>query len=244
MVYRTKKSKNYTTMSNYHLRDKKLSLKAKGLLSMFLSLPDEWTYSLAGIVNICAESEGAIKSILKELKACGYLEIVKERTEKGTYEYIYNIYEKPHTEKPYMDKPTVEEPRVENPPLAEPWVENQGQLNTNILNTKQLKKDKSIKDNKYKALGEIADDKLRDTLADFINHRKALKRPLTENALNLIIKKLNKMANDNDTKIAILEQSIENGWIGIFELKGNKNKKAEELDDFYKMAQAFGKGDI
>ena len=93
MVFKVEKNKNYTVMSNYHLRDKNLSLKAKGLLSFMLSLPDDWDYSLNGLCSICKESEGAIKSTLKELKDNGYLVIEKVRGEKGYFEYNNIIYE-------------------------------------------------------------------------------------------------------------------------------------------------------
>ena len=74
---RINKTKNYSVMSNYHLREKKLSLKAKGLLSVMLSLPDDWDYSIEGLVSICCEKESAIVSTLKELKQFGYLEVIK-----------------------------------------------------------------------------------------------------------------------------------------------------------------------
>ena len=72
-VFRVEKDTNYTTMCNYHLRDRNLSLKAKGLLSLFLSLPDEWHYSVKGIVAISKEGKDGINSTLQELERCGYL---------------------------------------------------------------------------------------------------------------------------------------------------------------------------
>ena len=77
-VIRVFKDKNYTVMSNIHLRDKNLSLKAKGLLSLMLSLPDDWSYSLAGLCAICKESETAVKSSLNELKTNGYVFVNRE----------------------------------------------------------------------------------------------------------------------------------------------------------------------
>lgn len=73
-VVRINKTQNYTVMSNYHFREKEMSLKAKGLLSIMLSLPDDWDYSISGLVAICKENETEIKSILKELEEFGYLE--------------------------------------------------------------------------------------------------------------------------------------------------------------------------
>lgn len=97
-VFRVNKDSNYTTISNYHLRDKRLSLKAKGLLTLMLSLPNDWDYSAAGLVAIVKEGEGAVKSALKELKDYGYLIIEKvnpDRSDTGRYDYIYDIYEQP-----------------------------------------------------------------------------------------------------------------------------------------------------
>ena len=72
-VVRINKNNNYTVMSNYHLRDRELSLKAKGLLSMMLSLPDDWDCSIAGLVAICKENETDIKAILNELEKLKYI---------------------------------------------------------------------------------------------------------------------------------------------------------------------------
>ncbi len=124
-VFRVEKNNNYTVMSNKHLRDKKLSLKAKGLLSFMLSLPEDWDYSLNGLTAILKENETAIKTALDELKQYKYLVIQKTQNDKGLFEYTYNIYENPH----------LDYPEVENPVLEVPEVENQTQINTNIINT-------------------------------------------------------------------------------------------------------------
>lgn len=100
MVFRINKTKDYTIMCNTHLRDTRLTLKAKGLLSMILSLPDDWHYSIAGLTAVCCEKESAVKTALNELKNCGYLRIdkVKPNYENGgRWEYVYNIFEKPQT---------------------------------------------------------------------------------------------------------------------------------------------------
>ena len=131
-VFRVEKNKDYTVMSNYHLRNKEMSLKAKGLLSLMLSLPDDWDYSLNGLVAICQENESSIRAILKELETLGYLERIRTQNEKGQFEYNYNIYEKPLAKKPC----------TENPYTENPYTENRTQLNTNILNTKELNTNK------------------------------------------------------------------------------------------------------
>ena len=97
-IFRINKTKDYTVMSNYHLREKGMSLKAKGLLSIMLSLPESWDYSINGLVSICKENENAINSTLKELKSFGYLRINKlmpNQTNSGRIEYEYNIFEFP-----------------------------------------------------------------------------------------------------------------------------------------------------
>lgn len=121
-TFKINKNKDFTVMSNYHLRDKNLSLKAKGLLSFMLSLPDDWDYSLRGLVAICKESKDAIRSTLNELKHYNYLQIEPSRDENGKFEYNYLIYEKPYKTRsktrnsPNTDFPYTDEPNTENPP--------------------------------------------------------------------------------------------------------------------------------
>lgn len=132
MIFRVDKTKDYTVMSNYHLREKEMSLKAKGLLSWMLSNDDDWDYSIQGIVACCKENETAIESALNELKQFGYLTITKlfpNETESGRFEYIYNIHEKPVQ--------GVEKQGVENLPLEIQPVENQVQRNIKERSTKE-----------------------------------------------------------------------------------------------------------
>lgn len=133
-VFKIEKQKNYTVMSNYHLRDQNLSLKAKGSLSFMLSLPEDWDYSLNGLCAICKEQETAIKNTLKELKDNGYLAIDKVRGDKGYFEYVYNIYEQP------LEITQEKNPGVENPPMEYPQLENQPQINTNKQSIKEQTK--------------------------------------------------------------------------------------------------------
>ncbi len=138
-VFKIEKTKDFTVMSNYHLRDKNLSYKAKGLLSFMLSLPEDWDYSLKGLCSISKENRDAIRSTLKELQQNHYLEIEKVRGDKGYFEYNYLIYEKPN----YIDIDNKKSsPDMEIPHLDIPDVEEHPQINTNIINTnKQIDKD-------------------------------------------------------------------------------------------------------
>lgn len=141
-VIRVHKSKNFTVMSNVHLRDKNLSLKSKGLLSMMLSLPDDWEYSIAGLCKICKENETAIKSSINELKDFGYIIVKKENPTKmngGRIKYNYEVYETPQDNEIQNGK---KQP-TENLPIEFLGVENQVQINTNELNTKKQNTDTS-----------------------------------------------------------------------------------------------------
>ena len=138
-VFKIEKTKDFTVMSNYHLRDKNLSYKAKGLLSFMLSLPEDWDYSLKGLCSISKENRDATRSTLKELQQNHYLEIEKVRGDKGYFEYNYLIYEKPHFVDIDNEKSS---PDMEIPHLDIPDVEEHPQINTNIINTnKQIDKD-------------------------------------------------------------------------------------------------------
>lgn len=132
-VVRINKNQNYTVMSNYHFQEKDMSLKAKGLLSFMLSLPDDWDYSVAGLVACCKENETAIKNALNELQEFGYLKVTKLMPSKdenrARIEYVYDIFERPQEDK---------KQEVENLPLENQPLENQGQINTKEQNTKEL----------------------------------------------------------------------------------------------------------
>lgn len=135
---RVHKTKNYTVMSNTHLRDKSLSLKAKGLLSVMLSLPDNWDYSIDGLVAICKENETAVKSALSELKDNNYVVVTKENPTKsngGRIKYTYEVYEEPYKQK-------IEKQDTENLGVECQQVEIHGQLSTNGLSTDELNTNK------------------------------------------------------------------------------------------------------
>ena len=140
-VFRVERNKGYTVMSNHHLRNKELSLKAKGLLSQMLSLPEDWDYTLAGLSLINREKIDAIREAIKELERAGYIVRSRERDEKGRLRGTdYVIFEQPQTP-PVSDLPTLEKPTQENPTL-----ENPTQLNKDIQKTDLPKKEKSNTD--------------------------------------------------------------------------------------------------
>ena len=129
-VFRVEKTKGYTVMSNHHLRNHTLSLKAKGLLSQMLSLPEDWDYTLQGLAQINKESIDAIREAVRELERAGYIKRSRERDERGCLRgTVYTIYEQPHAE-PTPEEPTQEKPTLEKPMLDKPTLENPTQLIT------------------------------------------------------------------------------------------------------------------
>ena len=146
-VFRVEKNKGYTVMSNHHLRNHALSLKAKGLLSQMLSLPEDWDYTLQGLAQINKESIDAIREAVRELERAGYIKRSRERDERGCLRgTVYTIYEQPHAE-PTPEEPTQEKPALEKPMLEKPTLENPTQLNTeSTKKRKRQSKDLSITD--------------------------------------------------------------------------------------------------
>ena len=132
-VFRIEKTRDYTVMSNHHLRNAGLSLKSKGLLSMMLSLPEDWNYTTRGLAKICKEGTDSIGSALKELERAGYIVRNRIRDSKGKIVDVeYVIYETPHppdTGQPCEDEPDTACPDTENPDMDNPCLENRPQLN-------------------------------------------------------------------------------------------------------------------
>ena len=154
-VFRVERNTGYTVMSNHHLRNKELTLKAKGLLSQMLSLPEDWDYTLAGLSYINRESIDAIRTAVWELEKAGYITRRQGRDEKGKMTAIeYTIYEQPQPpgndtpglDYPILENPTPGKPILENPTSDNPTLENPMQLNKDIQKTDLPKKEKSNTD--------------------------------------------------------------------------------------------------
>ena len=138
-VFRVERNSGYTVMSNHHLRNKELTLKAKGLLSQMLSLPEDWDYTLAGLSHINRESIDAIRTAVWELEKAGYILRRQGRDEKGKMTAIeYTIYEQPQ---PVLENPIPGKPMLENPTTDNPTSENPMQLNKDKLITEKQKKE-------------------------------------------------------------------------------------------------------
>ena len=145
-VFRVEKNSGYTVMSNHHLRNRALSLKAKGLLSQMLSLPEDWDYTLQGLARINRESIDAIRQAIRELEQAGYIQRSRERDEKGRLRGAdYVIFELPQPV-PASVSPTLENPTLENPTQENPTLENPMQLNKDISSKEKTTTDVSITD--------------------------------------------------------------------------------------------------
>jgi hypothetical protein len=163
-IFRVEKTRDYTVMANHHLKNRSLSLKAKGLLSQMLSLPEDWDYTLKGLSMINRESVDAIREAIRELELARYIARTRERNDKGHLKGSdYTIFERPQfvgenadierpvdiktasdkpawniptLENPTLDNPTLDFPAQDKPMLDFPTLENPTQLNTNRTNTK------------------------------------------------------------------------------------------------------------
>lgn len=139
-VFRVERTGDYTVMSNFHLKDKRLSLKAKGLLSQMLSLPDDWDYTLSGLSYINRESKDAIRSAVNELETAGYIRRRQTTDASGKFAANeYTIFERPIEGEPMLDKPLSENPITVNPSAVNPLPENPTQLNTKKSNARIVK---------------------------------------------------------------------------------------------------------
>ena len=129
-VFRIERTRDYTVMSNHHLRDKALSLKSKGLLSMMLSLPEDWNYTTRGLAKICKEGVDAIGGALRELESAGYIVRHQMRDRQGRIsDTEYVIYEQTQPKAPDTPQPDTASPGTENPYLADPDTEKPAELN-------------------------------------------------------------------------------------------------------------------
>ena len=130
-VFRVEKTRDYTVMANHHLRNTELSLKAKGLLSLMLSLPEEWDYTTKGLSRICKDGVDSICAGVRELEEHGYVVRERIRNPNGQLGAIeYTILEQPRTLEPARENPVQANPVLDYPVLGKPEQENPAQLNT------------------------------------------------------------------------------------------------------------------
>lgn len=201
---RVHKTGNFTVMSNFHFKEKKMSLKAKGLLSLMLSLPDSWNYSVSGLVTLSKDGKDSVMSALAELESFGYLSRERIVNNKGQFAGIeYNIYEEPQKVFPLAEKPIEENEKAENP-----IAENRAQSNTN-----------SIKNlyNKLSMLSSTKDEQLLELYRQYIRVRENMKAPLTEVGLEKLVERCERLSKNNiKVQKVLLETAIINNWKNVY----------------------------
>ena len=216
---RVEKSKNFTTINNEFIFNKNLSLKAKGLLCHLLALPNDWKLYVEEVEKWSTDGKSAIYSAFKELTSNGYMKRKQIRDKGKIVSWDYIVYEKPHT-----DFQEIEKLDVENQPL----------LNTNIkLNTNNTKTERDypfeLNLDAWNLWKEFRKEQFRTTY-----------KPLGEAAA---ISKLLRISNNNkENQAKIIQQSIENGWKGLFELKTEKQSKVQKiLSNYHKGLEIINK---
>jgi hypothetical protein len=216
-------------MSNEFLRNKELSLKAKGLLAVCLSLPDTWDYSINGLVAICKESITAVRNAMKELEDLGYMKINKLQNEKGHFYYEYVIFETPHIGFLYVDDVGMDKLPMENPVVGK-----QRQLNTNQLSTEEV-----ITDELNLCIEERVNPQLFEAFNGYLEMRKEIGAPITLRGLKMLITRMESLSND-DLRVQklMLENATLNQWKNIYrpkeqEIEAVSQALAESRRSFY-----------
>ena len=213
-VFRVEKNSNYTVMSNYHLRDKRLSLRTIGLLSLILSLPQDWDYSQAGLVAICKDGPDSVAAGLRQLEDFGYLERIRERDAKGrVHGVIYRVYEAPKDviqqeatssnhdlpkrERPKQEIPEQVKPKQALPHQDSPDLVKQPQINKDKQNT-DINKNPSINQSKEGLIdGHIQNKKQTESLAV----EKIIKQNIGYDYFVYMSNRLNKQLAENQIEI-------------------------------------------
>jgi hypothetical protein len=224
-VVRVHKNANFTVMSNYHFKEKKMSLKAKGLLSLMLSLPDDWDYSIAGLATLSKDGKDSVMSALGELEKFGYLERQRLTNDKGQFAGVeYNIYESPQ-EKPVAVKPISANENEENPNS-----EKTAQSNTNSIN--------HLYDLLFIELS-TNDVELIAAYRDYIKMRDEMNAPLNELSLKKLIDRAKRLSNNNvRIEKVLLETAVINNWKNVYppresELARMNSEMQNELRDLF-----------
>lgn len=227
-VVRVEKNTNYTTMCNEHLKDMNLSLKAKGLLSIMLSLPDEWHYSVKGLKAICKESINTINGILQELEENGYLLRNRIYCNGKISEWEYVIFESKEKKKLYLENLDIKNEDIENQDIEnEDVYKYTKQSSTKGLSTKKSNT-KGYKETYVSVIDSYTqNEELKQALNDFVEMRKAGQKGMfTVSALKRNLTKLDTLAVNDGAKIDIVNQSIEYTYKGFYPLKETtKNKQ-------------------
>ena len=221
-------------MSNYHLRDKELSYGAIGLLCKVMSLPEDWEYSVNGLVTVANTNKKEVQKLLKELEKFGYLERNRVQNTKGRFEYTYQFYEKPRPLNRDTDNRGTENRRTNARDTDNRGTENDPQLNTNKSITKELnikeikeKKENLISSSKCTEFDVIIDtfedEKIQEALREFIKMRFTSKKGLTTASFQMLTDQLKKLTSNESEQLDIINNSLMNGWNVFYPFDKNPN---------------------
>ena len=224
---RVHKTQNFTVMSNHHFKEKDMSLKAKGLLSMMLSLPDDWNYTISGLVKLSKDGKDSVMAGLAELEKFGYLKRNRTTDSKGRFAGIeYHIFEHPTEDLPVADKPTSASQNSEKSPA-----ENRHQLRTKEFKTKINKKIKGLNTKKEiekkatnlsisdydEILSQVSNDELRDMYVNYIEMRRDMNAPITKKGLSILMDRCDRLSNFHTGRaIQLIERALINGWKNVY----------------------------
>lgn len=234
-VVRVHKTRDYTVMSNAHFREKGMTLKAKGLHSLMLSLPEDWDYSIAGLTTLSKDGKDSVMSALNELERFGYLKRTRVTDEKGKFAgYDYDIFEQPKAKTPYAEKPNTDKSDTEKPSQYITKELNTKKSITEQQSTEGIEKKERKKGNlTYDEIisSMVDNENVKKTIYEFIKMRKLIKKPMTDFALKKLINKLKRLSSDPTEQIIILEKSIMNNWQDIFEIKDKQETAVQAGND-------------
>lgn len=240
-VFRIHKTENYTVMSNHHFKERGMSLKAKGLLSLMLSLPDTWNYSISGLVTLSKDGKDSVMSALSELEKFGYLSRKQVTNSKGQFSGVeYNIFEIPQSENPTSELPILDK-RNEAKALAE----NRQQLSTKEIKDESIKdlgisstkKEKDKEEIDSILMYQVRDTELIELYWDYIDVRKDMGVPLTAKTLEILVARAKRLSKNNvKVQKLLLENAIINGWKNIYlpnesELQNVSQEMQNDLKD-------------
>ena len=232
-----KRKKPQTTADSF-IRDGRLSLKAKGLMSLVLSLPKDWEFSIPGLLSTMNEGKASVYGALGELRKYGYCEYETKRDDKGKMagtEYVfYEVSTLNKGDEPHPDYPHTEKRDTENPHPDNPHPENQNAKGIEDIKGEDLIVPPYNPPKGYEQISfDFVDEGFWDILFDWLEFKNNKRqRYKDEKSLKLLYGKLIKLSDGNPEKARrIVEESMANNWSGLFELKDNNTRGAKKPDD-------------
>lgn len=262
MIHRDGHEEQFVIVSNDLFKDKNLSLSARGLLGFMLTFANDWTFTFENLTEQSGAKKYEVRKTILELQSKGYVKFVQNKTEQGRFASTsYEVFEKPLCEIPQAVKPHTEKRKADKTPKANkikgseksplceiPHTVNRTLNNNNIVksnNTKVPNRDIPNFDSVFEQFPiVIAEPELKSVFQDFIEARKKMKSPLTEQALKLNIKKAIELGNGEPDRIRkVVEQTLMHGWKSMYPLKAEPQPIKQKQDWFADYVNKYKEGD-